>query len=70
MILTLKSILSRELQLPKSCLNNEDNVEVKGFKFESLTEEFREKRYYKHCFSHVLKNVVKKKFRQIGSIVL
>lgn len=61
MILTLKSILSRELQLPKSCLNNEDNVEVKGFKFESLTEEFREKRYYKHYFSYVLKNVVETK---------
>ncbi|CAI6351350.1 unnamed protein product [Macrosiphum euphorbiae] len=33
-----------ELQLPESCINNVDNVEVKGFKFDSLTEELREKR--------------------------
>lgn len=45
MILILKCILHRELQLPESCLNNEDNVEVKGFKFDSLTEQLREKRY-------------------------
>lgn len=34
----------RELQLPDSCKKNEDDVEVKGFKFGSLTEELREKR--------------------------
>jgi len=49
MILTLNCTHFRELQLPESCINNVDNVEVKGFKFESLTEELREKRYYK-CF--------------------
>jgi len=47
--LTLNCILFRELQLPESCINNVDNVEVKGFKFDSITEELREKRYYK-CF--------------------
>jgi len=47
MIVTLNFTLFRELQLPESCINNVDNVEVKGFKFDSLTEEFREKRYYK-----------------------
>jgi len=46
MILIFICMLFRELKLPESCLNNEDNVEVKGFKFDSLTEELREKRYY------------------------
>lgn len=40
----LGHLLIRELQLPDSCTKNEDDVEVKGFKFDSLTEELREKR--------------------------
>lgn len=40
-------LLIRELKLPNSCVNNEDDVEVKGFKFDCLAEELREKRYYK-----------------------
>jgi hypothetical protein len=44
--LNFKIYIFRELQLPESCLNNKDDVEVKGFKFDSLTEELREKRYH------------------------
>jgi len=34
----------QKLELPATCISNKDNVEVKGFKFDSLTEELREKR--------------------------
>lgn len=41
----IKIFFFRELKLPESCINNNDNIEIKGFKFDSLTEELREKRY-------------------------